>query len=184
MPGNDCVAYAFANMVGILHGIDPSSVSFNVSAMRRNLQQGLGNKKITVFLHRKFFCKNKPVLKVTGIPIFVHVQCQSMASCLHVQNVKTCTECKKWFHSSCQLINQTQRQVRSSKIITCLDCRKEITICCIFIFSRTIPYTDQSQTHDLHGPFHLRTTSNYIHGPFHSQTIPFRDHFQTDVRDL
>ena len=81
MPGNDCVAYAIANMVGILHGIDPSSVSFNVSAMRRHLQQGLGNKKITVLLHRKLFCKNKPVLKVTGIPIFVHVQCQSR---LHV----------------------------------------------------------------------------------------------------
>ena len=47
--GNYCGVYAIANMVSILHGIDPSSISFNVSAMRRNLQQGLENKKITVF---------------------------------------------------------------------------------------------------------------------------------------
>ena len=39
--GNDCGAYAIANMVSILHGIDPRSVSYNVSAMRRHLQQGL-----------------------------------------------------------------------------------------------------------------------------------------------
>ena len=47
--GNDCGAYAIANMVSILHGIDPRSVSYNVSAMRRHLQQGLENKKTTVF---------------------------------------------------------------------------------------------------------------------------------------
>ena len=47
--GNYCGVYAIANMVSILHGIDPSSISFNVSAMRTNLQQGLENKKITVF---------------------------------------------------------------------------------------------------------------------------------------
>ena len=42
--GNDCGVYAIANMVSVLHGIDPSSVSFNVSAMRIpwriHLQQG------------------------------------------------------------------------------------------------------------------------------------------------
>ena len=86
--GNDCGAYAIANLLSILHGIDPRSVRYNVSVMWRHIQQGLENKKITVFPHRKIFCKNKPVLKVTGIPIFVHVACQSMASCLHVQNVK------------------------------------------------------------------------------------------------
>ena len=32
--GNDCGVYAIANMVSVLHGEDPSSVSFNVSAMR------------------------------------------------------------------------------------------------------------------------------------------------------
>ena len=75
-------------MVSILHGIDPRSVRYNVSVMRRYLQQGLENKKITAFPHRKLFCKNKPMLKFTGIPIFVHVAYQSMASCLHVQNVE------------------------------------------------------------------------------------------------
>ena len=74
-------------MVSILHGIDPRSVRYNVSAMRRHLQLGLRNKKISFFPIENF-CKNKPVLKVTGILIFVHGTCQSMASCLHVQNVK------------------------------------------------------------------------------------------------
>ena len=31
--GNDCGVYAIAYMVSILHGIDPSSVSFNVSVV-------------------------------------------------------------------------------------------------------------------------------------------------------
>ena len=43
--GNDCGVYAIANMVSILHGVDPSSISFNVAAMRRHLLQGLENKK-------------------------------------------------------------------------------------------------------------------------------------------
>ena len=46
--------HAIANMVSILHGVDPSSVSFHVSVMRRHLQQGLENKEITVFPHRAF----------------------------------------------------------------------------------------------------------------------------------
>ena len=32
--GNDRGVYAIANMVSILHGVDPSSISFNVAAMR------------------------------------------------------------------------------------------------------------------------------------------------------
>ena len=115
--GNDCGAYAIANMVSILHGIDPRSVRYNVSVMPRHLQQGLENKKIIVFPHRKLFCKNKPVLKVTGILIFCTCRMPEQGFMF------TCTECKKWFHPSSQLINQTQRQIRSSKIITCLDCR-------------------------------------------------------------
>ena len=35
--GNDYGFYAIVNMVSILHGIDPSSVIFNVSAMRKHL---------------------------------------------------------------------------------------------------------------------------------------------------
>ena len=62
--------YAIANMVSILHGVDPSSVSFNVSVMWRHLKQGLENKKITVFPHRKLSFVKKPVFKVTGIQIF------------------------------------------------------------------------------------------------------------------
>ena len=42
--GNDCGVYAISNMVSILHGVDPSSISFNVAAMRRHLLQGLENK--------------------------------------------------------------------------------------------------------------------------------------------
>ena len=49
---------------------DHSSISFNVAAMRKHLLQGLQNKKITVFPHRKLSFVKKPVLKVTGIPIF------------------------------------------------------------------------------------------------------------------
>ena len=103
-------------VVSILHGVDPSSISFNVAAMRRHLLQGLENKKITVFPHRKLSFVKKPVLKVTGIPIF--------CTCRMPEHgfMFTCTECKKWFHPSC-LITQTQRQIRSSKIIKCLDCR-------------------------------------------------------------
>ena len=37
------------NMVSILHGIIPSSVSFNVSVMRTHFQRGHKNKEITVF---------------------------------------------------------------------------------------------------------------------------------------
>ena len=55
--GNDCWAYAIANMVSILHGIDPRSVRYNVSAMGRRLQQGLENKKITVFSIENSFVK-------------------------------------------------------------------------------------------------------------------------------
>ena len=55
--GNDCGVSAIANMVSALHGIDPSSVRLNVSAMRIprwiHLHQGLENKKNTVFPHRK-----------------------------------------------------------------------------------------------------------------------------------
>ena len=87
MPKTDCGVYAIANIVSILHDIDPSSVSFNVSVMLRHLQQGLENKKITVFPH----CK-KLVLKVTGIPIFC--QCRMPEHGFTF----TCTECKKWFH--------------------------------------------------------------------------------------
>ena len=43
--GNDCGVYAIANMISILHGIDPRSVSFNVFFMRRHLQQGLKLRK-------------------------------------------------------------------------------------------------------------------------------------------
>ena len=69
--GNDCGVYAIANMVSILHGVDPSRISFNVAAMRRHLLQRLENKKNHCFPHRKLsFVKKKPVLKVTGIPIF------------------------------------------------------------------------------------------------------------------
>ena len=38
--GNDCGVYANANMVSILHGVDPSSITYNVAAMRRHLLQG------------------------------------------------------------------------------------------------------------------------------------------------
>ena len=66
----------------------------------------LENKKITVFPHIKLFCKSKPMLKVTGIPIF-------LCTCRMPEHgfMFTCTECKKWFHPSCQLINQTRRQI-------------------------------------------------------------------------
>ena len=56
--------------------------------MRRHLQQGLGNKKITFFPHRKLFCKNKPVLKVTGILIFCTWHMPEHGFMF------TCTECK------------------------------------------------------------------------------------------
>ena len=95
---------------------------------------------------------------------FVHVACQSRASCK-----LTCTEHRKLFHPSCQLINQTQRQIRSSKIIKCLGCRSWI-LCCIFF-----PFTDQSQTistdHSIHRPFHSRPNVK-----LYPQTIPFTDH--------
>ena len=61
--GNDCGVYAIANMVSILHGVDPSSISFNVAAMRRHLLQGLENKKITVFPHRKLSFVKKACVK-------------------------------------------------------------------------------------------------------------------------
>ena len=51
--GNDCGIYAIANMVSILHGIDPSGLSFHAPAMRSPLQQGLKNKTIAAFPHRK-----------------------------------------------------------------------------------------------------------------------------------
>ena len=60
-------------MVSILHGTDPSSVSFNVSARQRHLQQGLKNKKKSVFPLRKMSFVKKPVLKVTGLPIIVYM---------------------------------------------------------------------------------------------------------------
>ena len=47
--GNDCGVYAIANMVSILHGVDPSSISFNVAAMWSHLLQGLENKKKSLF---------------------------------------------------------------------------------------------------------------------------------------
>ena len=54
---NDCWAYAIANMVSMLHGIYHRSVIYNVSAMRRHLQQGLENEKITVFPIENSFVK-------------------------------------------------------------------------------------------------------------------------------
>ena len=45
---NDCGIYAIANMISILHGIDPSSVCFNVSVMRRHLQQELEIRKLLI----------------------------------------------------------------------------------------------------------------------------------------
>ena len=63
MTENDCGVYAIANMVSILHGVDPSSISFNVAAMRRHLLQGLENKKITVFPHRKLSFVKKACVK-------------------------------------------------------------------------------------------------------------------------
>ena len=71
--GNDCGVYAIAIMISILHGIDPRSVSFNVSVMRRYLQQELEIRKSLIFPIENvcFFCKkNKHVLKVTVIPLF------------------------------------------------------------------------------------------------------------------
>ena len=61
--GNDRGGYAIANMISILHGIDPSSVSFNVSVMRRHLQQGLEIRKSLISPIENFvnfvFCKKK-----------------------------------------------------------------------------------------------------------------------------
>ena len=60
------------------------------------------------------------VLKNTGIPFFVHVACQSMASCLHVQNVK---------NGSILAVNRSQysfmvkifyTDIFASKIISCI----------------------------------------------------------------
>ena len=77
--GNDCGVYAIANMASILHGVDPSSISFNVAAMRRHLLQDLENKKKSLF---------SPIENCLLKKYFVHVACQSTASCLHVQNVR------------------------------------------------------------------------------------------------
>ena len=54
----------------------------------RHLQQGLKNKKITVFPHRELSFVKKPVLKVQAFQYCVHVEWQvgCQASCLHVQS--------------------------------------------------------------------------------------------------
>ena len=60
--GNDCGLYAIANVISILHGIDPRSVTFNVSAMQRHLQQELEIRKSLIspiencFLLKKQAC--------------------------------------------------------------------------------------------------------------------------------
>ena len=56
-------------MVSILHGLDPSGVSFQVPAMRSHLQQGLENKNITTLPHRKLASVKHLLLKVSGTPI-------------------------------------------------------------------------------------------------------------------
>ena len=90
--GNDCGVYAIANMISILHGIDPRSVSFNLSVMRRHLQQELEIRTSLISpIENCFFVKkqtNKPVLKLTGIPVFCTWRMPEHGS------VFTCTECK------------------------------------------------------------------------------------------
>ena len=115
--GNDCGVYTITNMVSILHGIDLSGVSFQVPPMRNHLQQGLENKNITSLPHRKLASVKHPLLKGSGIPIF--------CTCRMPEHgfMFTCTICEKWFHRSFENITQTQRQIRSSKLTKCLDCR-------------------------------------------------------------
>ena len=87
------VSIFIAIIVSILHGINPSSVSFNVSSMRRHLQQELKKKKITVFppVENCLLSKSLQVLEVTGIPIF--------CTCWMPEHVFmfTCTVCKNGF---------------------------------------------------------------------------------------
>ena len=63
------VSIFIAIIVSILHGINPSSVSFNVSSMRRHLQQEKENYCFSP-VENCLLSKSLQVLKVTGIPIF------------------------------------------------------------------------------------------------------------------
>lgn len=109
--GNDCSVYAIANMGNILHGIDPSGVSFQVSAMRNHLQQGVENKHITAFSRRKLASVKHPLLKVSGISVFCTCRVPEHGFMF------TCTICEKWFHSRCQNVTQARRQIRASKLL-------------------------------------------------------------------
>ena len=114
---NDCGVYAIANMVSILNGIDPSGITYTVSKMRDHLMKGLENKNITVFPHRKLSVVRKPLIKVTGIPLFCTCRMPDFGFMF------TCSKCKQWFHPRCQNITQSVRQIKTSKNIKCLNCR-------------------------------------------------------------
>ena len=63
--GNDCGVYDIANMISILHGIDPRSVRFNVSVRRRHPQQELEIRKSLISnIENVFFFQLIDVIKM------------------------------------------------------------------------------------------------------------------------
>ena len=66
--GNDLGVYAIANMISILHVIDPRRVSFNVSVMRRHLQQKLEIRKSLISpIENCFFFEKKKTKNKTSL---------------------------------------------------------------------------------------------------------------------
>ncbi len=118
---DDCGVYALANIVSLLHGIDPCTVYYDTNKMREHLFQCMENKKLTMFPH----LQDEENIQLSGRVVHV-LDKEIFCSCKTVEHgiYFSCTVCKQWFHPQCQGLGEmTQDQMKKKSVLKCIKCQ-------------------------------------------------------------
>ena len=113
---SDCGLYAIAFAVSLAYGKDPVYIQYDNKLMRSHLLKCIKNNKITEF----------PQSTVTRSVEYTHVHSYPVYCTCRMPDegfMFVCTGCQNWFHPQCQEIKLSERQVKKSRNIKCLQCR-------------------------------------------------------------
>ncbi|KAL9978130.1 hypothetical protein ACROYT_G015617 [Oculina patagonica] len=116
--GKDCGLFAIANTIALANGVDPATVRFQQTKMRKHLQQCLENHTFTMFPHSSNESTSHRI-RTRKDQVSLHCLCHK-----HYPGSKTfqCTSCKTTFHTMCVYPNSLNKSKNTIDICpTCKD---------------------------------------------------------------
>ena len=118
---NDCGVYAIANMVALLHGIDPCIVTYPPGLLRTHLKLCMEKRSFEMFPN----CVDETDDMNTRV-VTTNVE-ELFCSCKMPEDSNlyfSCTVCKKWFHPPCQALgHMNEEQIAKAKNLKCIQCQ-------------------------------------------------------------